>query len=90
MVPCSEPDIVAFSSEADTGSPPENAATLSESLYQLSVRPSSNRRGASGVTLDYPPIRHANNLEAVLTYEGTEEIHALAIGQALTGLSAYR
>jgi glutaryl-CoA dehydrogenase len=46
--------------------------------------------GASGVTLDYPPIRHANNLEAVLTYEGTEEIHALAIGQALTGISAYR
>jgi glutaryl-CoA dehydrogenase len=46
--------------------------------------------GASGVTLDYPPIRHANNLEAVLTYEGTEEIHALTIGQALTGVSAYR
>jgi glutaryl-CoA dehydrogenase len=45
---------------------------------------------ASGVTLEYPPIRHANNLEAVLTYEGTEEIHALAIGQALTGISAYR
>jgi glutaryl-CoA dehydrogenase len=46
--------------------------------------------GASGVTLEYPPIRHAANLEAVLTYEGTEEIHALAVGQALTGLSAYR
>jgi glutaryl-CoA dehydrogenase len=46
--------------------------------------------GASGVTLEYPVIRHANNLESVLTYEGTEEIHALALGQALTGLSAYR
>jgi len=46
--------------------------------------------GASGVTLEYPPIRHASNLEAVLTYEGTEEIHALAIGQALTGIPAYR
>jgi glutaryl-CoA dehydrogenase len=46
--------------------------------------------GANGVTLEYPVIRHANNLESVLTYEGTEEIHALAIGQALTGLSAYR
>jgi glutaryl-CoA dehydrogenase len=46
--------------------------------------------GASGVTLEYSPIRHANNLEAVLTYEGTEEIHTLAIGQALTGISAYR
>jgi glutaryl-CoA dehydrogenase len=46
--------------------------------------------GASGVTLEYPPIRHANNLEAVLTYEGTEEIHSLAVGHALTGISAYR
>ncbi len=46
--------------------------------------------GANGVTLEYPVIRHANNLEAVLTYEGTEEVHQLAIGQALTGLSAYR
>src|SRR5580698_855358 len=46
--------------------------------------------GANGVTLEYPVIRHANNLESVLTYEGTEEIHTLAIGQALTGISAYR
>jgi glutaryl-CoA dehydrogenase len=46
--------------------------------------------GANGVTLEYPVIRHANNLESVLTYEGTEEIHTLAIGQALTGMSAYR
>jgi glutaryl-CoA dehydrogenase len=46
--------------------------------------------GANGVTLEYPVIRHANNLEAVVTYEGTEEIHALALGNALTGISAYR
>ncbi len=46
--------------------------------------------GANGVTLEYPVIRHANNLESVLTYEGTEEIHTLAIGHALTGISAYR
>ena len=46
--------------------------------------------GANGITLEYPVIRHANNLESVLTYEGTEEIHILAIGHALTGLSAYR
>jgi glutaryl-CoA dehydrogenase len=46
--------------------------------------------GANGVTLEYPVIRHANNLESVLTYEGTEEVHALALGQALTGISAYR
>jgi glutaryl-CoA dehydrogenase len=46
--------------------------------------------GANGVTLEYPVIRHANNLESVLTYEGTEEIHILALGQAITGISAYR
>jgi glutaryl-CoA dehydrogenase len=46
--------------------------------------------GANGVTLEYPVIRHANNLESVLTYEGTEEIHTLALGQAITGMSAYR
>jgi glutaryl-CoA dehydrogenase len=46
--------------------------------------------GANGVTLEYPVIRHENNLESVLTYEGTEEIHTLAIGQAITGISAYR
>jgi glutaryl-CoA dehydrogenase len=45
---------------------------------------------ANGVTLEYPVIRHAANLEAVITYEGTEEIHALALGHALTGMSAYR
>ncbi|HSR83472.1 MAG TPA: acyl-CoA dehydrogenase family protein [Streptosporangiaceae bacterium] len=46
--------------------------------------------GANGVTLEYPVIRHANNLESVLTYEGTEEIHTLALGQAITGIPAYR
>jgi glutaryl-CoA dehydrogenase len=46
--------------------------------------------GANGITLEYPVIRHANNLESVLTYEGTEEVHALALGQVLTGISAYR
>jgi len=46
--------------------------------------------GANGVTLEYPVIRHAANLESVLTYEGTEEIHALTLGHALTGMSAFR
>ncbi|MCW2603562.1 MAG: putative acyl-CoA dehydrogenase [Pseudonocardiales bacterium] len=46
--------------------------------------------GGAGITLDYSPMRHANNLESVLTYEGTSEVHTLVIGQALTGLSAYR
>ena len=46
--------------------------------------------GANGITLEYPVIRHANNLESVLTYEGTEEVHALTLGQVLTGISAFR
>ena len=46
--------------------------------------------GAAGITLEYPIMRHANNLESVLTYEGTSEVHQLVIGQALTGISAYR
>ena len=46
--------------------------------------------GANGITLEYPVIRHANNLESVLTYEGTSEVHQLVIGQALTGSNAFR
>jgi glutaryl-CoA dehydrogenase len=46
--------------------------------------------GANGISLEYPVLRHANNLESVLTYEGTEEIHMLVLGQAVTGRSAFR
>ena len=46
--------------------------------------------GASGITGEYPVMRHANNLESVLTYEGTSEMHTLMIGQALTGIAAFR
>jgi glutaryl-CoA dehydrogenase len=46
--------------------------------------------GAAGITLEYPIMRHANNLESVLTYEGTSEVHQLVIGQALTGAAAFR
>jgi glutaryl-CoA dehydrogenase len=46
--------------------------------------------GASGITLEYPVLRHMNNLESVLTYEGTSEVHTLIIGQALTGQNAFR
>ena len=46
--------------------------------------------GANGVTLEYPIMRHVNNLESVLTYEGTSEVHQLIIGQAVTGHSAFR
>jgi glutaryl-CoA dehydrogenase len=46
--------------------------------------------GGNGITLEYPVIRHMNNLESVLTYEGTHEVHTLVVGQALTGESAFR
>lgn len=46
--------------------------------------------GANGISLEYPVIRHANNLESVLTYEGTVEMHTLVLGQALTGRAAFR
>jgi glutaryl-CoA dehydrogenase len=45
--------------------------------------------GANGITLEYGVLRHANNLESVLTYEGTSEVHSLVIGQALTGHGAF-
>jgi glutaryl-CoA dehydrogenase len=46
--------------------------------------------GANGVTLEYPVIRHMNNLESVVTYEGTADIHALVVGGAITGIQAFR
>jgi len=45
--------------------------------------------GANGISLEYPVLRHANNLESVLTYEGTSEIHQLVVGQRLTGFAAF-
>jgi glutaryl-CoA dehydrogenase len=46
--------------------------------------------GGNGITLEYPVIRHMNNLESVLTYEGTHEVHTLVVGGALTGRQAFR
>lgn len=46
--------------------------------------------GGNGITLDYSPLRHANNLESVRTYEGTDEVHMLVMGQQITGISAFR
>jgi glutaryl-CoA dehydrogenase len=46
--------------------------------------------GGNGITLEYPVIRHMNNLESVLTYEGTHEVHTLVVGNALTGSNAFR
>ena len=45
--------------------------------------------GANGISSEYPVMRHANNLESVLTYEGTSEIHTLILGEAMTGESAF-
>ncbi|MDA2813704.1 acyl-CoA dehydrogenase family protein [Nocardiopsis sp. RSe5-2] len=57
---------------------------------QRVARTSRSVHGANGITLEYPVMRHMANLETVATYEGTEEIHALSIGQAVTGVSAFR
>jgi glutaryl-CoA dehydrogenase len=70
--------------------------------YQVSVGKLNNTRaaleiartargihGANGITLEYPIMRHMTNLESVITYEGTEEVHTLVIGEALTGLRAF-
>lgn len=46
--------------------------------------------GAAGISSEYPMMRHANNLESVLTYEGTVEMHTLVVGQAMTGVAAFR
>ena len=46
--------------------------------------------GGNGITLDYSPLRHANNLESVRTYEGTDEVHTLILGNKLTGVAAFR
>ena len=46
--------------------------------------------GGSGITTEYPVLRHALNLETVYTYEGTHEVHTLVLGQALTGIDAFR
>ncbi len=45
--------------------------------------------GANGISLEYPPVRHMLNLDSVYTYEGTNEVHSLIIGRALTGLDAF-
>jgi glutaryl-CoA dehydrogenase len=45
--------------------------------------------GGNGITLDYSPLRHANNLESVRTYEGTDEVHTLIMGRTITGLPAF-
>ena len=79
----------------------KDAGTLA--LEQISVGKLNNCReaikicreartilGGNGITLDYSPLRHANNLESVRTYEGTDEVHTLILGNKLTGIPAFR
>lgn len=79
----------------------KDAGTLQP--YQISVGKLNNCReaieicrearamlGGNGVTLDYSPLRHANNLESVRTYEGTDEVHTLILGNHITGIPAFR
>ena len=54
------------------------------------ARSARHMLGASGITLDYPVMRHLANLESVFTYEGTDDVHTLVLGEAVTGLSAFR
>jgi len=68
-----------------------SAGKLNNAREALSIaRECRSILGGSGITLEYPVIRHMNNLESVYTYEGTNEMHTLVVGQALTGLSAFR
>jgi glutaryl-CoA dehydrogenase len=77
----------------DGGLPPELVSFGKLSNVRVAIDAARTARtilAANGISLEYPVIRHANNLESVLTYEGTEEIHTLVLGQLLTGQSAYR
>lgn len=71
---------------------PEQVSVGKKSNVRMALevaRESRSMLGGSGITLEYPIIRHMNNLESVYTYEGTNEIHTLVVGQALTGIAAY-
>lgn len=57
---------------------------------RLCARTAREMLGANGISLDYPPMRHMANIESVYTYEGTDDIHTLILGQDITGISAFR
>lgn len=74
---------------ADVAFPLMSLAKLNNARVALDIaREARGLLGATGITFDSPVIRHMNNLESVVTYEGTEEIHTLIVGEALTGLRA--
>jgi glutaryl-CoA dehydrogenase len=71
---------------------PEHVNFGKKTNVRMALRTAREARsilGANGITLDYPVIRHMNNLESVYTYEGTNEIHTLVLGHAITGISAF-
>lgn len=74
------------------GCTPRRSASASSTTSARPSRSAAPRTvlGANGISPEYPVIRHMNNLESVLTYEGTTEMHTLALGQALTGHAAFR
>ncbi len=72
---------------------PEQVSMGKLANVNAALRVARNARqvlGANGITLEYPVIRHMNNLESVVTYEGTADVHALVVGAALTGHQAFR
>ena len=76
---------------------PRTGPVLGRELARLAIdaaldvaRSARQVLGANGVTLEYPVIRHMNNMESVVTYEGTADVHALVVGGALTGIQAFR
>lgn len=75
-----------------TGVTPEMISTgkLDNTRVAIEVaREARTMLGGNGISLDYSPLRHANNLESVRTYEGTDEVHKLTIGRAITGIGAF-
>ncbi len=91
------PDGPAHRRPLDAGDLTERTAIAAVSMGKLNstrtaleiARTCRSILGANGITGDYPVMRHAANLETVLTYEGTAEIHQLVLGSALTGLDAF-
>ena len=72
---------------------PEQISLAKRNNCQIALEVAREARdilGANGITAEYPVMRHMCNLESVYTYEGTHNIHTLVLGEAVTGLSAYR
>ena len=72
---------------------PEQVSMLKRNNVAIALdcaRTSRDLLGANGIMEEYPIMRHMANLESVKTYEGTDHIHTLVIGEAVTGIPAYR